>query len=127
MATKKATKKAVKAKCSKRGDSVQLPDGYKTIGRAPGWDVEKHPVIKGERGPARDVVMNEGTKKEYETQTMVVVDEEIGAVTVWKSAMLADLFDSTEEGDHIRIEFLGYGPAKKGQQAAKLFACAVKE
>lgn len=127
MATK--AKKSVKKKSVKNGKAhaATLPGGYKVIGRAPSWEHEKHPVLQGERGDIREVVMDKGTKKERTLRTMIVQDDTIGAVTVWESAMLADMMDSTEDGDNIRIEFLGYGQAKKGQNAPKLFSCAVKE
>lgn len=127
MATAKKSSKKSSKKVAKRDGGIKLPNGYKTIGRAPNWDHEKNPIIEGERGPAREVTMHEGTKKEYTTKTMTVNDNTIGAVTVWCSAMLEQTFDETDEGDVVRIEFLGYGPSKKGQQPAKLFACAVKE
>lgn len=127
MAKAKAKAKSKAKSKSKSKSAPTLPSGYKVIGRAPSWDPEKNPVLKGVRGEAHDVIMNKGTKKEYEVRTMVVQDETIGAVTVWESAMLKDLFDQTDDGDNIRIEFLGLGEAKKGQAPPKLFSCGVSE
>jgi len=128
MAKAKAKAKAKSKRNSTRNAKAPLlPNGYKVIGRAPNWDVEKHPVIEGERGEAKMVTLDEGTKKEREVRTMIVQDETIGAVNVWESGMLSDLFDQTEEGDKVRIEFLGLGTAKRGQNAPKLFSCAVAE
>lgn len=129
--TKAASKQKAKAATKRKAKfnmktAPQLPNGYKVIGRAPNWDVEKHPVIEGVRGKAKSVVMNEGTKKEYEVRTMIVTDDEVGAVTVWESALLTDLFDNTDDGDNIRIEFNGYGPKKPGQNPPKLFTCGIK-
>lgn len=125
---KKSTKKAVVKKAKRASNKLPtLPGGYKVIGRAPNWDVEKHPVIEGERGEAREVTLDAGTKKEREIRTMIVQDGEIGAVTVWESAGLKDLFDQTEDGDVVRIEYLGEGTAKKGQNAMRMFQCALKE
>lgn len=107
-------------------NAPQLPNGYKVIGRAPNWDPEKHSTVEGIRGKTKDVVLDEGTKKERTIRNFILQDEEIGAVTVWESAMLRDLFDNTDDGDTVRIEFLGFGPAKKGQNAPKLFSCGVK-
>jgi hypothetical protein len=122
----KAKAKA-KAKSKAKSKPITLPSGYKVIGRAANWDIEKHPVIEGERSEAREVTFDEGTKKERTVRTMIVVDETLGALTVWESGGLRDLFDQTEEGDVIRIEYLGLGKAKKGQNAPRLFSCAMKE
>jgi len=111
--------------------SPTLPSGYKVIGRAPNWDPEKDEVIEGERGETKEVTFNEGVKKgpnkERVVRTMIVQDETIGAVNVWESGMLRDLFDQTEAGDKVRIEYLGLGQAKKGQNAPKLFSCGVAD
>ena len=124
---KKVSKKVAKTR-GKKGAAVNLPDGYKVIGRAPNWDVDKHPVIEGVRGETKEVTLNEGTKSEKETNCMVVVSEELGAVTVWESAGLRDLFGQTEDGDTVRIEYVEtLAPRKKGQQGMRVFSCAVKE
>ena len=127
MAKAKAKSKTPSKRNSKlkRTAGPTLPNGYKVIGRAPNWDVDKHPVIEGERGEAREVTLDEGTKKERTVRTMIVQDSDVGAVTVWESGMLRDMFDQTEEGDKVRIEYLGEGTAKRGQNAPKLFSCAV--
>lgn len=110
-----------------------LPSGYRVVGRTPSWEIEKNPVIAGERGPTNEVEfaqpLKKGQKKaEVRTvRTVVVNDETIGPVTVWESGMLRDFFDQTSEGDNVRIEFLGYGNAKPGQNAPKLFSCGVKD
>lgn len=123
---KKLDKKIAK-RSKKSSGGVQLPDGYKVIGRAPNWDVDKHPVIEGVRGETKAVTLNEGTKQEKETNCMVVVTEELGALTVWESAGLRDLFEQTEDGDTVRIEYVEtLEPRKKGQQGMRVFSCAVK-
>lgn len=133
MAFRKSSKKASKkvAKTAKRGKkqaAVHLPDGYKVIGRAPNWDIDKYPTLEGVRGETKAVTLNPGTKNEKETNCMVVVTEEIGAVTVWESAGLRDLFEQTEDGDVVRIEFVEtLAPRKKGQQGMRVFSCSVKE
>jgi hypothetical protein len=127
----KSAPKAAKKSASK-SKTPTLPSGYKVIGRAPNWDPEKDGVISGERGPTREVDFAQPAKKGQKkgetrtVRTMVVNDETIGAVTVWESGMLTDFFDQTEEGDDVRIEFLGLGRAKPGQNAPKLFSCGVK-
>ncbi len=126
MAKAKAKSKAKSKKPSNKTPVV--PEGYKAIGRAPNWDIEKHPIISGERGPTSEVEFppkKKGEKKRV-VRTMVLNDAVIGPVNVWESGMLRDFFDQTEEGDDVRIEFLGYGTAKKGQNAPKLFQCYKK-
>lgn len=132
MATKKkSTKTQTKTKSKvKRGSvaAVHLPNGFKVIGRAPNWEPEKNPVIEGERGPTNTMTMDEGKKTEREVRNCVVQDAELGAVTVWESGMLRQFFDETDDGDVVRIEFLGLGkPAQRGHNPPKLFSCAVKE
>src|SRR5687768_12795366 len=114
---KKPAKKAAKAKRSKANNKLPtLPGGYKVIGRAPNWDADSHPIIEGERGPARVVTIKAGTAEERDVRTVIVQDSTIGAVTVWESADLSAFFDQTEDGDKVRIEFLGEAPAKKKDQ-----------
>jgi hypothetical protein len=135
MATRKKVSKAAKnfaaktaKKRGKKDAEIHLPDGYKVVGRAPNWDVDKHPVLEGVRGPLKTVTWNEGTKQEEERQCMVVVSEELGAVTVWQSAGLRDFFEQTDDGDEVRVEYTHTLPArKKGQQGMRVFSCAVKE
>jgi len=128
-----AKAKAKASKGKKASNKVPtLPSGYKVIGRAPNWDVEKHPVIEGVRGETREVEFTQPKKKGQKkaevriARTTVVTDETLGPVTVWESSMLGDFFDNTEDGDQVRLEFLGYGTAKSGQNPPKLFSCAVK-
>lgn len=135
MARSKAKQSAAKhSKTSKvvrkaSNRSPSLPEGYKVIGRAPNWDVEKHPVIEGERGPTNEVKMplKKGQKKPDIRRNCIVTDETAGPVCVWESSMLKDFFEQTEDGNQVRIEFLGYGDAKKGQNAPKLFSCMMRE
>jgi hypothetical protein len=129
MATKKAAKKKSVKKAARKASNhaPTLPSGYKVIGRAPNWDAEKDPVIEGERGPLREVTFDEGTKKERTLNVMIVQDDTLGAVTVWESAGLKDLFEQTEDGDTVRIEYLGTAKsAKKGHNPMRLYSCGVK-
>ena len=128
-ASKKAFKKvAAKKKRGKTAESVKLPDGYRTIGRAPNWDIEKYPMIEGVRGPAKDVTLYAGTKQEKDTRVITVITKDLGALSVWESAGLTDLFDGTDDGDTVRIEYVEtLEPRKKGQQGMRVFSCSVKE
>lgn len=123
----KAKKGKSKSKSNSKSNSHTLPSGYKVIGRAPAWDLEKNPILEGERGATQEITLDKGTKKERIQRLCVVQDETIGAVSVWESTGLRDFFDQTDEGDKVRIEFRGYGDAKKGQNAPKLFSVGVKE
>jgi hypothetical protein len=134
MAKAKSKSKSKSNTTSKRKSVAKapvLPNGYKVVGRAPNWDPEKDPIIEGERGEIKTVTFNEGVKKgankERDVRTFIVQDETLGAINVWESGMLRDLFDQTEAGDKVRIEYLGLGTAKRGQKAPKLFSCGVAE
>lgn len=120
-------KAKAKAKSKSKAKTNSLPNGYKVIGRAPNWDPEKNPVLEGERGATQEVTFDKGTKKERTQRLTIVNDETLGNVTLWESSTLRDFFDQTKDGDEIRVEFLGYGDAKKGQNAPKLFSVGVKE
>lgn len=129
MASRKKTAKA-KAKTVRRsgvGRPIQLPDGYKVIEYAPNWDHEKNPIIKGTRGETKDMVFGRGTKNEYEAECFSVTDKEVGEVTVWKSSGLIRLFEETDAGDDVYIEFIGYGEARdEDSDPPKLFRCGSK-
>lgn len=121
-------RKGAKGKAQK--SDVELPDGFKVVGRAPNmeWDLKKNNLLEGERGETREVVFNEGSKKEYVARCCIVVSEELGAVTLWESAGLRDFFDQTEEGQIVRVKFTKeLKPMKKGQQGMKVFECAAKD
>jgi hypothetical protein len=120
-------KAKAKSKSKAKAKVHSLPNGYKVIGRAPNWDPDKNPVLSGERGATQEVTFDKGTKKERTQRLCIVQDETLGAVTLWESSTLRDFFDQTNDGDDIRVEFLGYGDAKKGQNAPKLFSTGVKE
>lgn len=122
----KASKKSAKKSVKRKGT---LPEGYKVIGRAASWDMDKHPVIEGPRGEIHEIEMpkKKGEKKAQIRRNFVLTDETIGAVTVWESTMLKDAFAQSEDGNVLRIEFLGLGDAKKGQNAPRLFNVMLKE
>jgi hypothetical protein len=143
MATKqKQTKTKTQTQKGTKTKTAVIPAGYKVIERAPNWDFEKNPVIAGRRGETKDVTMDRGKATEREVRNFIVEDKVVGDVVVWESSGLRELFDRTDDGDDIRIEFLGYGepPVDKdtGKQAVnrdtgekmaapKLFAAAVKK
>lgn len=126
-------KSKVKAKAKSKSRTATLPNGYKVIGRAPNWDMEKHPVIEGERGEDKEIPFTQPPAKRggkptvRKVRTFIVNDETLGPVNVWESGGLRDLFDQTEDGEVVRIEYLGMGKAKKGQNAPRLFQCSLKQ
>ena len=124
--TKTQTKKQSK-KVATASRTSTLPTGFKVIGRAPNWEYEKYKLVTGTRGETHTIIMDKGKKTEREVRNFILQDEDAGAITIWESSMLKDLFDQTEDGDEISIEFLGFGEARKGQQPPKLFSCGIKE
>lgn len=113
---------------SKRKSKVTIPEGYRTIDRAPSWDMEKYPVIDGERGPTKRIKFTDRkTGERRDAEIFTLIDDTIGAVVVWNSGGLSDLFDQSADGDTVRIEFLGLGKSKKGQNPPRLFQCSIKE
>lgn len=117
-----------KAKQSVRKVKAKAPSGYTVLDRAANWDHENHPVIEGVRSETEEGTVDRGRPTERLQRSMTVQDKTIGAVTVWESGMLRNLFDRTKEGDVVRVEFLGYGePRSKGESAPKKFTCAVMD
>jgi hypothetical protein len=133
MAAKKVSKAAKRLAAKPKsvrstGRTINLPDGYKVIERAPNWDVDVDPVIQGVRGEASELTFGRGTKNEYDAECFVVTDPKLGERAVWRSSGLAQLFEETEQGDEVYIEFRGYGEPKNADDSPpKLFRCAVKE
>lgn len=122
--TKVKTAKNVKMK--KAIQTAVLPDGYAVIGRPQNWNPDTNPIITGVRGETHEVVMDKGTKKERTQRNFVLQEDDLGAITIWESSMLKQFFDETEDGDQVRIEFIGLGEPKKGMQPPKLFVCGIK-
>ena len=117
-----------KAKQSVRNVKAKAPAGYTVLDRPANWDHDANPVIEGVRGETEEVVVDKGRPSERLQRSMTVVDKTIGAITVWESGMLRNLFDRTKDGDTVRVEFLGYGePRSKEESAPKKFTCAVMD
>jgi hypothetical protein len=119
---------AKKAKQSVRSVKAKTPAGYTVLDRAPNWDHDNHPVIEGVRRADEEIPVDKGRATERLQRCMEVIDKTIGAVTIWESAMLRNLFDRTKDGDTVRVEFLGYGtPRSADEQPPKKFTCAVMD
>ena len=84
------------------------------------WDVEEMPVLEGIWGKVRTIEVKRGKKMESARVCDVTVDDG-KRYTVWESAGLMAAFDEISEGDEVHISFDGYGTAKKGQNAPKLY------
>lgn len=142
MATKTQKKTQTNTKTKSKAKTPNIPAGYKVIERAPNWDFEKNPIIAGRRGETKEITMDRGKHSEREVRNFILEDKVIGDVVVWESSGLRELFDRTDDGDDIRIEYLGLGDvpvnrdtgkpavnAETGEPMArpKLFAAAVKK
>lgn len=119
-----------KAKAATTSNSAQVPKGMKVIqgGFAKTWNVDEMPVIQGSISEApKTVTLNKGTKKEADRRCVEVKTSDGDRYTVWESAALVALFDNLAEEAPCKvwIAFKGYGTAKKGQNAPKLFDSAI--
>ncbi len=128
---KKATQRTAPATAN------DIPEGMERIGsgNAPTW--------KPEEGESLHGVVTDGVKVVEFTQKRKVkgkmVEETVerrvfemeadgNRHAVWESAALVELFEKVEQagiGLSVFIRFDGYGKKKPGQNAPKLFTCAV--
>lgn len=133
MAKSTAKAKDQTATASALPESEAIPEGFKKLGGdyAPAWIPEERPVLHGRvTGEVRVVEFKTGRKKK-ERRCMEVTAKKSGeAFTVWESAALGDLFDTVADkgpGMEVYLKFDGYGTAKPGQNAPKLFQVGIKE
>jgi len=110
------------------------PKGMKVLegGFAKTWNVDEMPVLEGTvANPPKLVTLNQGTKKQTERQCVEVRTKSGDRYTLWESAALTTLFERLGvEKDlplDIWVAFKGYGTAKKGQNAPKLFDVAISD
>lgn len=123
MAKKVLVVKQSSSRSLKRG----VPEGYKTIERAPNWDFEKDAVVQGIRGPIVELEFGRRGEDKRLQRTFTIKDQVLGEVAIWESSRLTPLFDTTNDGDDVYIEFLGYQEAKvEGDSPTKLFKCAAR-
>ena len=120
------------AKASQARKSSGPPKGMKTLegGFAKTWNVDELPELTGTvKNVPKLVKLNAGTKKETDRQCVEVLASDGERYTLWESAALATLFerlsDEKELPMKIWVAFKGYGTAKKGQNAPKLFDVAI--
>jgi hypothetical protein len=122
-----ATKKKPASK--RAGAASNLPKGFKQIdSMAASWDVEAQPELIGIWGKVKEIEVKPTNKNDDGKRTIVNVTQDDGkTVAVWKSATLTGLFEEASEGDRVYIRYDGLGKAKKGQNAPKLFTCAIEQ
>lgn len=123
-------KAKAKAKARPRGNGKAsengLPAGFKRVeGFGQNWDVEAMPILQGTWGKIRTIDVKRGKKTEP-ARVCDVTTEDGKRYTVWESATLVPAFEEVSEGDEVYISFDGYGTAKKGQNAPKLFTFAYR-
>lgn len=122
-----ANRKATATKLAK-SSSANVPKGMKALSGsfAPTWDPEKVNPIQGTFGEPKEVQLKQGNKTV--TRRCVEFTTDKGdRFTVWESAGLKTMFDEVEAGTKVYIHFDGYGEAKKGQNAPKLFTVGVDD
>lgn len=127
MAKAKAKAKAKRApRTAASNGKGSLPAGFTRVeGFGLPWDLDEMPVLQGEWGKVRTITVKRG--KKMEEQRVCDVETEDGKrYTVWESAALMSLFNECDEGTEVYLEFQGYGTAKKGQNAPKLFVVATR-
>lgn len=128
MATKaKATRKPSASSIAK-SSSANVPKGMKALSGsfAPTWDPEKVPELNGTFGTIKEVPLKQGNKT-VERRCTEFTTKDGDRYTVWESAGLKVMFDEVEPGTGVYIRFDGYGQAKKGQNAPKLFTVATDD
>ena len=126
------TKPAPRTSAAPATPAAQPPKGMKTLdgGFAKNWDVEQLPILEGKvEHEVKTVTLNKGTKKEADRRCCEVRTADGDRYTLWESAALVSLFEKLAETGAVPckvwISFKGYGTAKKGQNAPKLFDVAV--
>lgn len=124
MAAKKKGKKAAPAKAASK-----LPKGFTAIGGLssswPNDTTKPGEVIVGTIVSFDEKKVQRGKRKE-KVKLLELETTEGKKLTLWQSAGLSPLFD-LPAGTRVRLEYLGMGVAKPGQNAPRLYALAVAE
>jgi hypothetical protein len=111
-----------------KSTSGNVPKGMKALSGsfAPSWDCEKVPTLEGTFGPIKSVPIKQGSKT-VERRCVEFTTNSGDRYTVWESAGLKTMFEEVESGTGVYIHFDGYGEAKKGQNAPKLFTVGIDD
>lgn len=122
-----AKAKATARKLAK-STSGNVPKGMKALSGsfAPSWDPEKVPTLEGSFGAIKTVPLKQGSKT-VDRRCVEFTANDGERYTVWESAGLKTMFEEVEPGTGVYIHFDGYGEAKKGQNAPKLFTVGVDD
>lgn len=117
--------------------SAAIPEGMKQIGGAYAttWSPEESgDAIHGFVSDLpKELILNEGTKKENKTRVMEVTDMEGNRFAVWDAAVLNPLFDAIEAlgedgiDQEVFIQYDGLGKKKGKNNPPKLFTVAMAE
>jgi len=105
--------------------SNKLPEGFRDLS---GGGEEWQPVI-GEsiQGVVRRIKMiPKGTGSVKVDTRVMLLDTQKGAMQVWESAMLGDLFDEAKEGDVVFIRF-DETKQNKTDNPTKMFTVGLKK
>lgn len=123
----KAKAKATATRLAKT-TSADVPKGMKALSGsfAPTWDPDKVNPLQGTFGEPKTVPLKQGNKT-VDRRCVEFTTNKGERFTVWESAGLKTMFEDVEPGTEVYIRFDGYGEAKKGQNAPKLFTVAVDD
>ncbi len=126
MANSKAKAKATASSLARSSGNV--PKGMKAINSsfAPTWDPEARKELTGTFGPIKEVPLKQGNKT-VDRRCVEFTTHDGERFTIWESAGLKVMFDDVKPGTEVYIRFDGYGQAKKGQNAPKLFTVGVED
>lgn len=120
MARKKKT-------ATKQGNAI--PSGFQAITKQftswPNSETDAGDTLQGVVVGYKTIKVKRGRKMEDSQIIQIETDE--GVVEVWESAVLSPLFEEDYTEYEVFLRFKGYGEAKKGQNAPKLFDIAYKE
>ncbi len=115
--------------------AADIPKGMKQLGGSfsPTWTPTTvgdsiHGIVSD---LPKDLILNEGTKKENKARVMEVTDMGGARHAIWDSAVLNPLFNAIEEsgeiGQEIYIRYDGLGVKKGKNNPPKLFTVAMAE
>ena len=118
---------ARKKKTATKGNAI--PSGFQAITKQltswPNDETSEGDTLQGVVVGYKTIKVKRGRKMEDAQIIQIETDE--GVREVWESAVLQPLFEEDYTEYEVFIRFNGYGEAKKGQNAPKLFDIAYKE
>lgn len=128
---KKTAKKTSSRKAASKVERIApqgLPKGFEPIAGGgqswPGKDGKPGDVLHGEIIEFDEFTQGKGKDKRT-TQTAKIRTKDGAVFTIYESAGLRAIFEY-EEGSEVFIRFLGFGDAKRGQNAPRLYEVGIK-